>query len=206
MNGRVEVIDSESDDIFEVFDFDEGEADWAPPPGPSTASPPATVQQKQPQSVDNAGGGSSSGGFEAFHQEQVQAKELQRLKAEELLRERKMMIVNFTGMAQAMFENISVTYLEKLMEETRPKVASEDELVDTCMDILFGLKGEYPKDIKGKRKRSDSDEEGDEEDADEFSSGFSGEQGGTSSVSGSGKPRDLADCTVKMSGAYSNDR
>lgn len=191
---------------FEGIDFDDGEADWAPEPGPSNSTRPIVHPKENGASAGSSSSSALPGTFEAFHEEQERIRKIQRQKAEQLEQDRRMMVENFVSMAQDMFENISVPYLEKLMEETRPKVASEDELVDTCMDVLFGLKGQYPKaDIKGKRKRIESDDEDDEDGEAAFSSEFGVSEGGSSSSS-AGKPRDYMDSTVKMSGAYSNDR
>ncbi|KAG0053302.1 hypothetical protein BGZ83_001341 [Gryganskiella cystojenkinii] len=150
--------------------------------------------------------------FEDFHLEQERIREEQRRKAEEQERERRHLMENFVGLAQDMFENISVAYLHTLMEETRPKVTTQNELVDTCMDVIFELKGKYPRAevIKGKRKRSDSeDSDGDDdEDFDALLAGSSSANSGSSSSSSAvapGKPRDFTDCNIGLGGSYAND-
>ncbi|KAF9310831.1 hypothetical protein BG003_008055 [Podila horticola] len=152
--------------------------------------------------------------FDAFHLEQ---KRLQREKEEReaaLERERLEMVANFVTSAQELFQNISVAYLEKLMEEMRPQAKDDTELVEICVEKIFALNGAYP---KAKRKRSDS-MDGDERatssrrfddgvEEDEESDEGAYEDGPLHNKDAVEKlpPRDFMDCKVRMSGSYDTD-
>lgn len=150
--------------------------------------------------------------FDAFHQEQQR---LQREKEEReaaLDRERLAMVANFVTSAQELFENISVPYLEKLMEEMRPQAKSDTELVEICVEKIFSLNGDYP---KAKRKRRDlMDDEGEpssgifdggDEDEDEDEGVCDGPLHDKDAAEKL-PPRDYMDCKIRMSGSYDTDR
>lgn len=150
--------------------------------------------------------------FDAFHLEQ------QRLQCEKeereaaLERERLAMVANFMTSAQELFENISVPYLEKLMEEMRPQVQSDTELVEICVEKIFSLNGDYP---KAKRKRRDSMDgeggpslgifDGGEEDEEEDEGVYNGPLHDKDAAKKL-PPRDYMDCKIRMSGSYDTDR
>ncbi|KAF9301288.1 hypothetical protein BGZ74_006887 [Mortierella antarctica] len=153
--------------------------------------------------------------FDAFHLEQ---KRLQREKEEReaaLERERLAMVANFVTSAQELFENISVQYLEKLMEEMRPQAKGGDmELVEICVEKIFALNGAYPK-AKRKRRSSmdgkgepsssgrfdDGEEEDEESDEGAYADGPLHDKDAVEKLA----PRDFMDCNVTMSGSYDTD-
>ncbi|KAG0035005.1 hypothetical protein BGZ81_001515 [Podila clonocystis] len=152
--------------------------------------------------------------FDAFHLEQ---KRLQREKEEReaaLERERLEMVANFVTSAQELFENISVQYLEKLMEEMRPQAKGGDaELVEICVEKIFALNGAYPKAKRKHRdsmdgeggpfssRRFDGDDEEDEEDEGVYSDGPLHDKDAVEKL----PPRDFMDCKIRMSGSYDTD-
>ncbi|KAF9086546.1 hypothetical protein BGX23_008793 [Mortierella sp. AD031] len=156
----------------------------------------------QPQPPTSVLGGSNVPSFEDFHlqeQKRIEDRRLKELQAEE---QRKALVENFVANAQVMFENISVPYLERLIAEKRPKIASDEELVDACIDTISKTNGKYP---KAKRKRG-ADEDGNEsnsedDDDDEMTAGIA-DQGSSTSQSNPRAKRDFYDCTLPVDPRY----
>lgn len=169
------------DDIFDLDDF--------PRPEPSTSS----------------AGGSNMPSFEDFHQQEQKRLEDKRLKELQLEEQRKALVDNFVSHAQVMFDNISTPYLERLIAENRPRIASDEELIDTCIETIFKTNGKYP---KAKRKRDDEDDEdggssGSEED---FGLGGSGgHQGSSTSQLNPRAKRDFNQYAAQMGAQYMLD-
>ncbi|KAI1314771.1 hypothetical protein EDD11_001740 [Mortierella claussenii] len=135
--------------------------------------------------------------FEDFHLEQERLKEEEARRAAEIEQQKTLLVANFISIAKDMFEDISVSYLMDLIQETRPKFSSDDELVDACIDTIFKLKGQYPK-SKSKRRRKDDDEEGDSERDDNDNNAGEGSSGSNSQA----QQRDFMDCKTLMHAAY----
>ncbi|KAF9426239.1 hypothetical protein BGZ94_006776 [Podila epigama] len=168
-------------------------------------------------------------GFDVFHIEQQRLQKQTQERQEQLERERRAIVANFVASAQVLFENISVPYLESLMEEMKPKAKDDNELVELCVEKIFALNGQYPKAKRkrvltddygangsGSHKRSfldgdDDDDEDDDEDEDE--DGGTGSNFGAASSSGTHNngssstlmKRDYMDCSTKMPGSYDTD-
>ncbi|KAF9901329.1 hypothetical protein EC991_006256 [Linnemannia zychae] len=154
----------------------------------------------QPQNPTVCEGGSSIPSFEDFHLREQKRIEDQRLKEQQAEEQRRALVENFVTHAQMMFENISVPYLERLIAENRPKIASDEDLVDTCIETIFKTNGKYP---RAKRKR-DADDVGEDDDLgseNEEETGSSN-QGSSSNYSSSRTKRDFHDCTIKLSATY----
>ncbi|KAF9359519.1 hypothetical protein BGX26_012152 [Mortierella sp. AD094] len=105
-----------------------------------------------------------------------------------------------------MFDNISEPYLVKLLEEVRPKISSDDELVDACLETIVALKGQYPK-AKSERKRPRQDdgeesEEGESSDLDELEQNLDNNVDADASGSNPQKKRDYMDYSAKMHDVY----
>ncbi|KAF9274305.1 hypothetical protein BGZ68_000781 [Mortierella alpina] len=119
-----------------------------------------------------------------------------------------------------MFKDISVDFLEDLMQRTIPMLSSIEELADACIQVITNMKDAYPR--RAKRKRSiddvgggqrgqgvDSDEDAsnseDEADAGGSSSStqtYTHSQTQTSNQNQARPPRNFMDCSVKMGGLY----
>ncbi|KAI7818207.1 hypothetical protein BC939DRAFT_298101 [Gamsiella multidivaricata] len=167
-------------------------------PGIAIAAGSSSTGPQKPVASD------SRPSFEDFHNEQQRLLEEQARKAAEVQEQKNKLVANFISIAQDMFENISVPYLERLLEETRPRFLSDDELVDACIEIIFALNGRYP---KAKRKRLDDDDDDDEgegggsepyNEGDEYVGGVAGD--GDKNISK--RQRDYMNCTIRMSAAY----
>ncbi|KAG0287062.1 hypothetical protein BGZ96_008970 [Linnemannia gamsii] len=171
---------------FEIED-DPIDLDDFPRPTPSASAP----------------GVSNMPSFEDFHQQEqnrVEEKRLKDLQAEE---QRKALVENFVAHAQVMFDNISIPYLEHLIAENRPKIASDEELIDTCIETIFKTNGKYPK-AKRKRDLEDDNEDGDSSGSEE-DFGLGGNNSHQGSSTGQANPRakrDFNECSVKMSPQY----
>lgn len=157
--------------------------------------------------------------FDEFHMEQQRHQEEQRVMQADLEEQKKLLVNNFIGIAQDMFENISVPYLENLIQENRQRIASDSELVDTCMETIFALKGQYP---RTKRKRYEIEDGGMAgcssnkkalhgdvgEESEPFAEDYDDEENGSASPaageSSSKTSRDYMDYGIKMSAIYEN--
>ncbi|KAF9340790.1 hypothetical protein BGZ91_000214 [Linnemannia elongata] len=170
------------DDIFDFDDF--------PRPKPSTSSAE----------------GSNMPSFEDFHQQEQKRLEEKRLKELQLEEERKALVNNFISHAQVMFDNISTPYLERLIAENRPRIASDEELIETCIETIFKTNGKYPK-AKRKRDGEDDEDEGDSSGSEEdFGLGESGShQGSSTSQLNPRAKRDFNEYTVQMGPQYMLD-
>ncbi|KAF9206526.1 hypothetical protein BGZ49_002296 [Haplosporangium sp. Z 27] len=143
--------------------------------------------------------------FDDFHREQQRIHDDNARKAVEIEEQKLLLISNFIAIARDMFEHISESYLVKLLEETRAKISSDNELIDTCIEAIFALNGQYPK-AKSERKRprqderedSDSDE-GSDLDGEELSWGA---ENSNASGSSSQSKRDYMEYDVKMRDIY----
>ncbi|KAG0099809.1 hypothetical protein BGZ93_005883 [Podila epicladia] len=153
--------------------------------------------------------------FDAFHLEQ---KRLQREKEEQeaaLERERLAMVANFVMSAQELFENISVQYLEKLMEEMRPQAKGGDtELVEMCVEKIFAMNGAYPKAKRKRRSLMDGEEEpcssgrfdgGEDEDEESDEGAYADGPMHDKDAVEKLPPRDFMDSKFMMSGSYDTD-
>jgi hypothetical protein len=157
----------------------------------------------RPQPSTSAPGKSNMPSFEDFHQQEqnrIEEKRLKDLQAEE---QRRALVDNFVAHAQVMFDNISTPYLERLIADNRPKIASDEELIDTCIETIFKTNGKYPK-AKRKRDHEDGDEDGDSSGSEEdFGLGGSNSyQGSSTSQANPRAKRDFNDCSVKMNPQY----
>lgn len=169
------------DDTFDFDDF--------PRPEPSTSST----------------GGSGMPSFEDFHQQEQKRLEDKRLKELQLEEQRKALVNNFVSHAQVMFDNISTPYLERLIAENRPRIASDEELIDTCIETIFKTNGKYP---KAKRKRDDEDDEEDDSSGPEEDFGLGGSgshQGSSTSQLNPRAKRDYNEYAVQMGAQYMLD-
>lgn len=157
----------------------------------------------RPEPSTSAPGVSNMPSFEDFHQQEqsrIEDKRLKDLQAEE---QRRALVVNFVAHAQVMFDNISIPYLERLIAENRPKIASDEELIDTCIETIFKTNGKYPK-AKRKRDLEDGDVDGDSSGSEEDFGlgGNNGHQGSSTSQANPRAKRDFKECSVKMSPQY----
>ncbi|KAG0374891.1 hypothetical protein BGX24_009800 [Mortierella sp. AD032] len=148
-------------------------------------------------------GGSSMPSFEDFHRQEQKRLEDQRLKEQQAEEQRRALVNNFVTHAQVMFDNISIPYLERLIAENRPKIPSDEELVDTCIETIFKTNGKYPR-AKRKRNAGDDgeDDESGSEDEEALQAASSSNQGTSSSHSSSRTKRDFNDCNIKLGAAY----
>ncbi|KAF8945865.1 hypothetical protein BGZ47_001824 [Haplosporangium gracile] len=160
----------------------------------------------RPQSSTPSAGGFNMPSFEDFHQQEQERIEDKRLKNLQLEEQRKALVVNFISHAQVMFDNISTPYLERLIAENRPKIASDEELIDTCIETIFKTNGKYPK-AKRKRDDEDDDEDGDSSGSEEdFGLGGSGShQGSSASQLNPRAKRDFNEYSAKMGSQYMLD-
>ncbi|KAF9154151.1 hypothetical protein BG015_001727 [Linnemannia schmuckeri] len=159
----------------------------------------------RPQSSTLSAGGSNMPSFEDFHKQEQKRIEDKRLKELQVEEQRKALVVNFVSHAQVMFDNISTPYLERLIAENRSKIASDEELIDTCIETIFKTNGKYP---KAKRKRDDEedDEEGDSGLEEDFGLGENGShQGSSTSQLNPRAKRDFNEYSAKMSSQYMLD-
>ncbi|KAK3805292.1 MAG: hypothetical protein J3Q66DRAFT_407690 [Benniella sp.] len=157
--------------------------------------------------------------FKTFDEQQQQFAEEQERKRAEAEEQRRLLLNNFIGVAQDMFENISVRYLEELVKETWPKISTDTELVETCIEKIFALKGQYPKAKRKRREYEHGDGAGcstsqepqprDVHDGEETSSEEDDEEENgdgvhvdTTGESSSRPPRNYMDYGTKMSAAY----
>ncbi|KAF9576631.1 hypothetical protein EC968_006979 [Mortierella alpina] len=172
--------------------------------------------------------------FEDFHNEQQRLiEEQRRLELEERLRRAaeaaeleqriRLLCSNFITLAQDMFKDISVEFLNDLMQRTIPMLSSIEELADACIQVISNMKDAYPR--RAKRKRSIDDvgnghrgQGADESDEDASNSEDEADTGGSSSNTQTYIPsqtqtqaqnqkqtrphRDYMDCSVRMMGAY----
>ncbi|KAK5802049.1 hypothetical protein F5H01DRAFT_82077 [Linnemannia elongata] len=170
------------DDIFDFDDF--------PRPEPSTSSAKGSIMPS----------------FEDFHHQEQKRLEEKRLKELQLEEERKALVNNFISHAQVMFDNISTPYLERLIAENRPRIASDEELIETCIETIFKTNGKYPK-AKRKRDGEDDEDEGDSSGSEEdFGLGGSGShQGSSTSQLNPRAKRDFNEYTVQMGPQYMLD-
>ncbi|KAG0303098.1 hypothetical protein BGZ98_006991 [Dissophora globulifera] len=166
---------------------------------------------------------SSLPSFDDFHLEQQRLQDEQAQKAAQMEAQRQILVSNFITIAQDMFKDISLPFLEEKMAETRRRIGSDNELIDACIESIFALNGNYPK-TKSKRRR-DSDSipdvgasgsrhraencsfnDDDDDDDDDSGDGGDGNESAERSESSSSLPkRDFNDCTIKMSAAYEHD-
>ncbi|KAF9984449.1 hypothetical protein BGZ75_003960 [Mortierella antarctica] len=170
--------------------------------------------------------------FEDFHAEQQRLiEEQRRLELEERLRRAaeaieleqriRLLCSNFITLAQDMFKDISVDFLEDLMRRTIPMLSSMEELADACIQAITNMKDAYPR--RAKRKRSIDDvgnghrgQRADESDEDASNSEDEADAGTSSSNTQTYAPsqtqtqnqnqtrphRDYMDCSLRMMGAY----
>ncbi|KAF9105153.1 hypothetical protein BGX27_009792 [Mortierella sp. AM989] len=144
--------------------------------------------------------------FDVFHREQLKIMEDNARRAAEIEKQRLMLISNFVAIARDMFDNISEPYLVKLLEETRPKISSDEELVDTCIETIVKLGGQYPKaKVERKRPRQDDGEDlgdGEQSELDEEDQSWDGNPDVNGSGSNSLPKRDYMDYRSKMRDVY----
>ncbi|KAG9321987.1 hypothetical protein KVV02_008312 [Mortierella alpina] len=210
--------------------------------GSSVYPPPSSVAVRDAVLPDNNGanGGVNKGvdfvaalaSFEDFHAEQQRLiEEQRRLELEERLRRAveaieleqriRLLCSNFITLAQDMFKDISVDFLEDLMRRTIPMLSSMEELADACIQAITNMKDAYPR--RAKRKRSIDDvgnghrgKRADESDEDASNSEDEADAGASSSNTQTYAPsqtqtqnqnqtrphRDYMDCSFRMMGAY----
>ncbi|KAF9917338.1 hypothetical protein BX616_001325 [Lobosporangium transversale] len=145
--------------------------------------------------------------FDEFHQEQIRIREQIAKRDTEIEAQKAILVSNFITIAKDMFEDISEVYLKDLLREMQPKIPSDNELVDACIEIIFKLEGRYPKE-RLKRKRGSNDDVDDngeavfsEDEGDRWTS--SGDR--DSSIAGSSsqsQKRDFMNCGPRMSPLY----
>ncbi|KAF9967302.1 hypothetical protein BGZ70_009997, partial [Mortierella alpina] len=210
---------------------------------PSIYPPPPSIAVREAVLPENGGADAGVNGgvriaaalpsFDDFHSEQQRLiEEQRRLELEERLRRAaeaaeleqriRLLCSNFITLAQDMFKDISVDFLEDLMRRTIPMLSSIEELADACIQVITNMKDAYPR--RAKRKRSIDDvgngdrghgiQESDEEDAsnseDEADAGSSSSntqahtssQIQTQSQHQTRPHRDYMDYSVKFMGAY----
>ncbi|KAG0212190.1 hypothetical protein BGX28_006736 [Mortierella sp. GBA30] len=160
--------------------------------------------------------------FDDFLKEQEEMKEERRRKEQEETRrraleaaqaeeKRRLLQGNIITIAQDMFKDISVAFLEKLMRDIRPKVSSDDELADACIQTISNMKGEYPRREKRKRPIDDNGAErygqGSHEDEENASSSedepdVSGPSSQSKAQAQTQTNRNYMDCSIRMMGYY----
>ncbi|KAF9929331.1 hypothetical protein FBU30_001692 [Linnemannia zychae] len=154
---------------------------------------------QRPSAPASSSGRSAIPSFEDFHKQEQERIEDARLKEQQAEEQRMALVNNFVAHAQVMFDNISVPYLERLIAENRPRIASDGELIDTCIETIFKTNGKYP---RAKRKRDDGDDGGSESDEDEALVTGNGYQGSSTSRSSARAKRDFNDCTINLGADY----
>ncbi|CAO3570524.1 unnamed protein product [Mortierella alpina] len=212
--------------------------------GPSIYPPHNAVTVREAVLQENSGANAGVDGgvkiaaalpsFDDFHSEQQRLiEEQRRLELEERLRRAaeaaeleqriRLLCSNFITLAQDMFQDISVDFLEDLMRRTIPILSSIEELADACIQVITNMKGAYPRRAKRKRsiddvgnghrgqgiQESDEDASNSEEEADVGSSSSNTQahlssqtQTQTQSQHPSRPHRNYMDCSVKLMGAY----
>ncbi|KAF9184329.1 hypothetical protein BGZ51_003399 [Haplosporangium sp. Z 767] len=184
----------------------------------SSTSPSSSASGSPTQPGTQSTIGSAVQSFDDFHLEQQQLLEEKLRKEIEAEEHRRLLIENFITLARSMFKNISTEFVRTLMEINRPKVASEDELVDACIEAITKMKGDYP---KTKRKRhvhdvgdryqdqneaggSDNEDSDDDDNQDQESGGAGPSSSSNAGVgsSSSTRPRDYMDCRIPVTRQY----
>ncbi|KAF9582362.1 hypothetical protein BGW38_000298 [Lunasporangiospora selenospora] len=150
--------------------------------------------------------------FEDFMAEQKRLEEKKAAHEAELEQERKQLTNNFVGIAQDLFENISTSFLVKLMEDIGPGTKSHDELVEVCIERIFSLDGRYPRTKKRRNTFDNGSQEHNgkslvQQDGDASSDEESDQEYVEDDPEGSRKKlkRDFMDCGPKMGSAYCAD-
>ncbi|KAG0243702.1 hypothetical protein BGW41_001575 [Actinomortierella wolfii] len=211
-----------------VIDLTEDQDEWSPPRSASSSSSSSSSNPfvtkpsgaNQCSHVAATNGPSLAGSsqqsqkpsFEDSMAEQERSIQLEIEKRQSELAEREKMKENFIEMVQAQFPDISTKFVRKLMDQKRLQTASDEAMLDLCMEDLLKLNGRYP---TVKRKHVD-DEEGEDDDDNEESQANHGHNDDESDESSSEESdlelmmqsqdaddgRDIHDTTIRMKPEY----